>query len=203
MAGKRQVPRKRSPGRQPGHSGTRDAILDAALEQFARHGVDGTSMRAVAAAAGVDPALVRHYFGDKQGLFAATVAHRTVIPQRIAEALLGDPTGIGVRASDVYLSLWEDADTGPMLLALARSASTSSDAAAMLAEVLDARVRGIDATPTNAGRRTQVVLAAAHLFGLAFARHVVKMPQIADLSHDELVALVAPAIQQYLSPRSA
>lgn len=190
--------RKRPSGRRGGDSGTREAILDSARELFAQVGYDGASVRAIAAAAGVDPALIRHFFGDKENLFATVAADRTTIPQIIAESLVGDPATAGHRLADTYLRLWEEPTTQPLLLALVRSASTSDRVASMLRETLMARVppQVIEADPH---RMIRIALAGSHLFGLAAARHIIKMPAVADLSHDDLVAQVAPTIQRYLT----
>lgn len=188
--------RKNPGGRRPGESGTRDAILDAALDLFSERGYDGASVRAIAAAAGVDPALIRHFFGDKSNLFATVVADRTSIPERIARAVGSDPSTAGRAAADAYLRLWEAPDTGPVLLALVRSATTSEHAAAMMREVLGSRVLASVAADPERVRR--FALAGSHLLGVAVARHVVRLPALADLTHDELVDEVAPTIQRYL-----
>ena len=89
------VPRPRTnprTGRRAGNSGTRDAILDAATALFAERGYEGASMRTIAAAAGVDPALIRHFFDDKDTLFATVIADRTIIFQQLAASLPGDPS---------------------------------------------------------------------------------------------------------------
>ena len=191
--------RKRPTGRRAGDSGTRDAILDAARDLFAERGFDGASLRAIATAAGVDPGLIRHFFGDKDTLFATTVAARTTIPQRILASLAGDPAGIGERVTDSYLRMWEEPDTRPILLSLVRSAVTSERAGEMLLEIMGARVRESAATAlADEGLLGGVALAGSHLIGVALARFVVKMPPIVELSHDALVAEVAPAIQRYL-----
>ena len=193
----RAAERKNPGGRRPGDSGTREAILDAARMLFAERGYDGASVRAIASAAGVDPALIRHFFGDKQSLFAATVADRTSLPDRMLGAIAGDPADVGHRFADAYLSLWEDPDTRPMLQALARSAVTSAGAADMVSELLQARIRSRGAV--DDAQALRISLAGAHLLGVAFARYILRMPPLADLPHDALVAEIAPTIQRYLS----
>lgn len=197
--------RRRPSGRRTGDSGTRDAILDAARDLFAERGYDGASLRAIAGAAGVDPALIRHFHADKEHLFAAVIDSRSLVPDRIAAAFPGLPEGLGARFTDTYLGLWEDPATQPILLALLRSATTSAYAAEVLADTLGARIgqqasRGLP-DPT---RTRRFALAAAHLFGVAVGRHVLKLPPLADISRAELVAELAPTIQHYLagSPRS-
>jgi AcrR family transcriptional regulator len=187
---------KRPTGRRTGDSGTRADILDAARNLFADLGYDGASLRAIASAARVDPALIRHFFGDKETLFATTFADRTTIPDRMAAAIAGDPHGIGERVTDIYLRLWEEPDTRPILLSLVKSATTSERAATMLLEILGGRAREASIPDVDSER---VAIAASHLLGVAIARHVVKLPAIVELSREQLVASIAPTIQRYLT----
>lgn len=192
--------RKRPSGRRAGDSGTREAILNSARELFADIGYDGASIRAIATAASVDPALIRHFFGDKATLFATTLADHTTIPQRMADAFVGDPDQVGSRVVDAYLHLWEDDETRHVLLALVRSATTSERAANMLMTVLGARMRdNPHLSQEDPAQGQRVALVASHLLGIAFTRYVIKLPEIASLSHEELVADIAPAIQRYLT----
>ncbi len=185
-------------GRRPGHSGTRDAILDAATRLFAERGYDGASIRTIAAAAGVDPALIRHFFGDKDTLFAAGVADRMIVFERLAASLPGDGASLGHRVADTYLKLWEQPQTRPVLMAIARSATTSDTAASMLRDALTHRIRAHASGPDN-NQPQLLALASSHLFGIAVARHIIKVPAIAQLAHGDLVAQVAPTIQRYLT----
>lgn len=198
MSGNEQYQRRRPSGRRAGDSGTRDAIQDAALTLFAEDGYDATSIRAIAAAAGVDPALVRHFYTDKPTLFAAMFAARLDIPATLAATLAGDPETRGRRLTDTYLRMWDDPATRPTLLALVKAAMTSGSAATMLAEAMGVAMamntQGTGIAPPR------LVLAASHLLGVAIARHILKFPPIVTMTHDELVAAVSPAIQGYLDP---
>lgn len=189
--------RARPTGRRPGDSGTRDAIRDAALRLFAEHGYDGASVRAIAAAADVDPALVRHFYGDKENLFATVVADWTRIGPLLAQTVAAEPATAGREFADAYLGLWERPVVRPILLALVRSAATSPRAAHMLRDLLGSRVR--DAAGGDPERAQRLTLAGASLFGIAFARHVVGVGPIAELAYDDLVDEVAPAVQRYLT----
>lgn len=190
--------RKKPTGRRAGDSGTRDAILDAALDLFAERGFEGASLRAIASQAGVDPALIRHFFGDKETLFATTIADRTAIPGRLVGALHGSPEDLGSRVTDAYLRLWEEPPTRPILLTLVRSATTSELAAQMLREILVGRARD-QARIIDDEHMRRVGLAGAHLLGIAIARHVIQLPAVADIDHDTLVALAAPTVQRFLT----
>src|SRR5919202_2219610 len=119
-------------GRRPGPSTTRGAILDAARRRFADAGYDGASIRAIAADAGVDPAVVLHFFGSKDGLFRAAVGW-PFDPEVIAARVAADgPGGLGPRIARVFLGFWEDPRTRAPLLALLRSAMAHDPAARLL-----------------------------------------------------------------------
>ncbi|GEM_PF-414077 len=190
------APAPRPTGRRPGEGGTREAILDAALDLFAANGIDATSMRAIAARAGVDPALVRHYHRDKESLFAQAVADRLELTPRVRGALAGDPAGRGERVAALYLGLWEDPDVRPVLLALVRSATTSEHAAELFMQTMAARIGPAGSPPMTAQRG--MMLAVSHLIGVAIGRHIIRMPALVDAPLDELVQEIAPAIQRYL-----
>jgi AcrR family transcriptional regulator len=186
-------------GRRSGVSGSRDDILDAASAHFAQRGYEGASLRAIATTAGVDPALIRHFFGDKDALFAAVVSDRSIVFERLAASIPGDQRTIGTRVADTYLRLWEEPDTRPILMAIVRSATTSDKAAAMLTDALAGKVQAQTGT-SDSGQARRMAMAGSQLLGLAIARHIIKTPVLADLTHDELVAEVAPTIQRYFTP---
>jgi len=129
-------------GRRPGPSSTRDEIVAAAAARFAAAGYDATSMRQVAAAAGVDPALVRRFFGDKEGLFTA-VAAALIDPEAAAAAVAAGPPGqAGERVLRYFLGLLGDIQRPGPLLGLVRSAVTSEHAAILMRRFLAGRVLG-------------------------------------------------------------
>lgn len=187
-------------GRRIGDSGTREAILAAAREQFAGKGFDGASLRTIAAGAGVDAGLIRHFFGSKDDLFAATLQIPDEIIQRVLAALAGDRDHLGERMALAYFTLWEDPATAGPLLAIARSAIASDKAGDRLRAILSARVLQ-HATPLLATdqQETRATLAGAHLLGIALARYVLRVESLASLEREALVAMCAPAIQRYLT----
>src|SRR5918999_3493174 len=114
----------RRPGRRPGESGTREAIAGAARRLFAERGYDRTTIRAIAAEAGVDPALVVHFFGSKEALFRAVIEW-PFDPEVLLERLAAPgPESIGRRLARGFLEFWDSADIGPRLQAVLRSAVT-------------------------------------------------------------------------------
>ncbi|WP_062521359.1 TetR/AcrR family transcriptional regulator [Demequina silvatica] len=196
MAGDRVARAVRSAGRRPGVSGTREAILAAALRAFATSGFRGASLRAIANDAGVDPALIRHYFGDKASLFAQAVADGSGIVARMSAVLDQRGPDQGRRAIDAYLGLWEDPDNLAVIRAMIGTAMTAPEALESLRGVLLARV----ASRAPGGADSPgVALAASQLLGLAFARYVIQIPSVAAMPRDELLDLVAPTIDRYLA----
>ena len=195
------VPHKKHPGRRPGTGSTRQDILQAAAGLFSRQGFEKTSVRSIAAEAGVDPALVRHYFGDKEALFINAVTDQVNIPERMAAALEGEASALGERLVQTYLSAWEDEpESRTMMLALMKSAATSENAAAILAGIFTGKIKDSGLLERREDMGLRLGLAASHMLGLGFARYVLKMPLLAGQSREDLVRLLAPVIQNYFTP---
>jgi AcrR family transcriptional regulator len=198
-------------GRRPGDSGTREAIGEAARAQFAEHGYRGATIRGIAAAAAVDPALVHHYYGSKEALFAAAM-RLPLLPSEVMAAALaesaadGGDGSTGARLVSAALTLWESDGLRDTFLGLLRSAVTSEHAAAMLRDfVADSilgtmvRVTGLAERvgPAEAGYRAAMV--ATQMLGLALTRLVLQLPAVADANVDELAATIGPSVERYLS----
>lgn len=188
------------PGRPAGGDGSnREQILQAARAEFAAKGFRGATMRSIAARAGFDVALLAHYFGNKDGLFAATMALPEQATSLLLGALSGDPETQGERLTRSYLSLWEDASSGPQMQVLARSALIHEAAAASMRTIMTGTISRPEIAPLLAGRQVGFTLAMSHLLGIAFIRYLNRIPYIAELDFDTLVARVAPATQLHLN----
>jgi AcrR family transcriptional regulator len=189
-------------GRRKGSPDTREAILAAARETFADRGFDGASIRAIATGAGVDPALVHHYFGTKDELFRATVG-LPVDPVEFVPAVLdGDPDQLGARLVTMFLRIWGDPHTGPVLLAIVRSALAHDLSARILREFLTTQIlrrviNRLDVPPQEAPLRAS--LAASQMVGLGLARFVLRIEPLASADPEAVVAMVAPTLQRYLT----
>jgi AcrR family transcriptional regulator len=192
---------RRGPGRPSDGADRRADILDAARHEFASKGYDGATVRAIARAASVDPALVHHYFGTKERVFTEAMALPMNPSEVLPDMLEGDPAGIGERFARLFFSLWSDEDFRRPMLAMLRSATTSEQGAQMLREfvgtALLARLAANLGAPDAALRASA---AAAQLVGLALLRYVIEVPPVVAATEDELVALVAPTLQRYLVP---
>jgi AcrR family transcriptional regulator len=188
--------RRRGP-RQDGVQ-AREAILDAAREQFAQHGFGGATMRAIAAEAGVDLALLSYYFGSKSGLFVASL-RLPVNPADAIEGLLAQGTGdFGARLVTRLLEVWDDPATGGPLVNVLRSAAGQSELLRdfVAQQILVRLSRAIDAP--DAELRAAAV--ASQVLGFLFLRYVLRVEPIASAGRDDLVALIGPTVQRYVDP---
>lgn len=171
---------------------TRAAILDAAREVFGREGYERATMRAVAAAAGVDAALVVRYFGSKADLFAEAAHLRLDLP-----VLAGlTPEQVADAVVTRFLQVWEDDSA---FLALLRAAATSEDAAARLRRVFAQEALPVIAAAAVDRPQERVALAGSQVIGFAYARYVLEVPLVADLDHDAVRRLLGPAVARLLT----
>jgi AcrR family transcriptional regulator len=194
------APTRARSGRRPGASGTRDAILLAARARFAEVGYDRATIRAIALQAGVDPALVMHFFGSKQRLFLEAI-EVTINPAEVVPALLeGGLDGLGERLARFYLGMWEDPQSRDGVAGILRSAFSHEDAAALVRGYLGSELFGRLAPHIGGEDATlRVELAGSHLIGIAMARYVVMVEPLASANLETIVAMVGPTIQRYLS----
>jgi AcrR family transcriptional regulator len=180
---------------------TRDRILAAAREEFSERGYEKTSVRGIAKAAGVDSALVHHYFGTKEQVFEAAVeiaaAPALNAPDLVAD---GPLDGVGERLTRYIFGVWENPATRMPLLAIVRSAVNNETAAAvfrrLVATQLLRRIAGqLDAPDAE----LRAELAAAQLVGTAMLRYVIKVEPLASADVEQIIARVAPVVQGHLS----
>lgn len=192
------MPRTRS-GRRPGPTTSRDEILTAARASFAERGYAETSVRAVAARAGVDPALVHRFFGSKDDLLMAALSLVMRPDERIPELVKGDRESLGERLVGYFLSVWETPPSRDVMLAMLRSAATNERAAELLRDFVTRELLGRVAAaldPETAPMRA--ALAGSQLVGLAMARYLVRLEPVASASAETVAAAVAPTLQRYL-----
>lgn len=186
-------------GRRPGGPDTRGAILAAARELFAVHGYRGTTIRGVAGAAGVDPALVHHYFGSKDDLFLASL--EAPADPRLVLGAVFEPgvAGAGERLLDAVLGVWDEPEGRRRLLTVVRTGLGEPGGADLLRDgflrLVVTRIRQL--LPAHeADLRAELV--ATQMLGLITARYVLAMEPLASLPRAEVVRLVGPTLQRYL-----
>jgi AcrR family transcriptional regulator len=193
-------------GRPAGGTRNREAILAAAAHQFSELGYDRTSMRAVAAEAGVDQALIAHYFGSKHQLFMDAVEFPLDPAEILPEILAGSRRSIGERLARAQLAVLEDPDARRRLTGLVRAASSERHAAQMLREFLTNEVIGPVAEALGSDEaELRVGLVGSQIIGLVMSRYIVEVEPLASLPADRVVELIAPTLQRYLTqplPRS-
>ena len=189
----------RGRGRRRGGPDTRGQILDAARKSFASKGFAGTTIRAVAGDAGVDPALVHHYFGSKDDLFLAAL-EIPVDPRRLVPTVLdGGVPGAGERLVRLFLSVWDDPQARLPLLGLVRSSLVQDTPETLLRQgvlrmVLDPLRSALP--EREADQRVQLVV--SQMAGLVVARYLLALEPLASMPADEVVAWVGPTVQRYL-----
>lgn len=191
---------KRTRGRpRAGQSDTRGRILTAAIDEFGELGYDGATMRGIAGRAGVDSALVHHYFGTKADLFGETVGAPMRPDLAVPEILAGPRDEVGERMVRYLLEAWEEPDVRRRGVALLRTTIGNKLTTPLLAgflsrELLSRIVRTLETDDAE----VRAALVASQVAGLLIARYVLRLPALAEASVDELVGRVGPTIQRYL-----
>ncbi|WP_176214186.1 TetR/AcrR family transcriptional regulator, partial [Mycobacterium avium] len=187
-------------GRPAGSSGSRERILASARELFARNGIRNTSIRAVAAAAGVDSALVHHYFGTKEKLFAAAV-QIPIDPMQVIGPLREVPVDdLGYALPSMLLPLW-DSEVGAAFIATLRSILAGEEISLFRTFIQD--VIGVEVGPrvdNPAGSGViRIQFVASQLVGVVMARYILELEPFASLPPEQIAATIAPNLQRYLT----
>lgn len=196
------TPDRKRPGRPPGPSDTRERILSSARELFARNGIDNTSIRAIAGDAGVDPALVHHYFGTKTQLFAAAI-QIPIDPMTIIGPMREVPVDqIGHVLPTLLLPLW-DSELGKGFIATLRSllggsAADLSMVRSFLQEVIAVEVGSRVDDPPGTGR-IRVQFVASQLVGVVMARYILELEPFKSLPVQQVAEIIGPNLQRYLT----
>jgi AcrR family transcriptional regulator len=188
-------------GRRPAGADTKTALVEAARAVFTEQGYEGATVRAIAGRAGVDPAMVNHWFGGKEGLFAKAVLQLPLDPaQIVADITVGDVNTVGDRVVRRFLTVW-DSTGGGQFTALLRSVASHEMAVAGLRDLFVknlfgpiTRYAGGDGDPT-----LRATLVASQLIGLGVVRYVARFDPLATADIDTVAAAVGPTIQRYLT----
>jgi AcrR family transcriptional regulator len=188
-------------GRRPGNQDTRGEILTAARHAFAAKGFAGASIRGIAADAGVDAALVHHYFETKEQLFLATVDIPIALTDLLDHVTASGLDGLGDRLIRTILGVW-DSDLQPSLVAAIRTALTDPGLTRSISEFLTLEVisrilKTLDLPEAEASRRAGLV--ASQVLGVIMGRYVLKLPPLVAQSSDDVARAIGPTLQHYLS----
>lgn len=183
-------------GRRPGNPSTRSDIAQVARRHFLAHGYQRTTMRAIAAEAGVDPALVSYYYGSKQGLFGAALALSANPPARLREALAGDSATLPERVVRTLVAAWDDPDEGRPLRVLVAGAAHDPEVARLLRDVVQNEMaRQFADRFAGAGASARAAAFGSQLAGLIVTRYWLQIEPIASMSIDDVVRYTAPGLR--------
>jgi AcrR family transcriptional regulator len=187
-------------GPKPAGTDTRDAIIEAARKQFSEKGYQGTTLRNVGAAAGVDPRLILHYFGSKQQLFVQSL-ELPIDPEMVLERLFAPGPGtIGERAAETIVAVLEDKTSRRVMVSVIRAAASEPEAAELIREMLTTSfLLPVAERVGGSNPQLRATLAASQIVGLGMARHVVGLAPLAGASREQLVRAVAPVFDHYLT----
>ncbi|AKK27370.1 TetR family transcriptional regulator [Mycobacterium sp. EPa45] len=174
-------------------------ILDAARGEFAHNGSAGTTIRAVARAADVDPALVYHYFGSKEGLLDAA----TNPPQRwledVAKTWTTPVPELGAALIRLMLSAWADGEIGPVLRAVLQTAAHEPSTREKLRRVVEGQLMGVSGLGVDdRDRQVRSGLVSSQIMGLAMMRYIWNIEPLASMREEEIVVAVGPNLQRYI-----
>ena len=189
-------------GRRPGRPDTKQAIVDAARELFAEQGFTRATLRSIGARAGVDAALVHHYFGSKRELFVTTVAVPFDPAEIVERIAAGHPGTLGTRLAAAILAAWDDPAARPALVALVRSALADPGLVRPVREFVNAEIIGRLVRAAGSPAREiplRSALVGSQVVGLLVGRYVLELPGLAELPASVLVATVGPVLQGYLT----
>jgi AcrR family transcriptional regulator len=174
-------------------------LLDAARTVFAERGYDGATVRVIAERAGVDPAMVNHWFGGKEPLFVAALNLPADPATILAEALPGDLDKLAERILARILRVWDETG-GAQLATLLQSIAGHEAARSLLREfIVHVLVSRVLSTVAPDQPELRASLLGSQMFGLAFVRYVLKVEPLASADHATIIAAVAPNLQRYLT----
>ncbi|AQA06481.1 TetR family transcriptional regulator [Mycobacterium sp. MS1601] len=174
-------------------------IVSAARDAFADTGWAGTTIRSVARAADVDPALVYHYFGSKEGLLDAATTPEPRFLERVAATWTVPEPELGRALVEALLANWADPEIGPFLKAMLQTAAHEPNTREKLRMVVERSLMGV--SQLGADERDRLVrsgLISSQLMGFALMRYVWKIEPVASMSDTEVAAALAPTLQRYI-----
>lgn len=186
-------------GRRPGAGSSRGAVLEAARREFARVGYDRATVRSVASAAEVDPAVIYHFFGSKAGLLEAALEFP--VPADVVAEFLEGGAPTGEQLITFVLSLWEDPEVAERLTAMLRVAATHPDGSAAVTTLIERVLIGpLTEAIGEPDARLRAGLVASQIAGLALVRLVVPIEPMANSSIAELAGPIGETLDRYLGP---
>jgi AcrR family transcriptional regulator len=188
-------------GRRPGSGNSRQTVLEAARARFASDGFGATTMRRVAADAGVDVSMVMQFFRSKDELFAAVMNIPESALEKLGAVFAGTDEHLGERVVRAFLQAWEGApEESEPLMAMLRNAMVNEQARHQLRDYIESRLIAGAGESLGQDARLRAGLALSMLVGIVTGRQIIGVPILAATDRETLVAAVAPAIQHTLLP---
>lgn len=191
------MPKKPPPGPRDERGVLSARILSAARDEFAQHGWAGATIRAVARGAGVDPALVYHYFGSKEALLDAATDPPARWLEDVARTWTVPSEDLGAALLRLMLGAWADDEVGPVLRAILLTAAHDETTREKLRRVVESSLMGVSQLDTR-DRLVRSGLISSQIMGLAMMRYIWKIEPVASMSDDAVVAAIAPNLQHYI-----
>ncbi|BBA98017.1 putative TetR family transcriptional regulator [Actinacidiphila reveromycinica] len=189
-------------GRRPGAADTRGAVLAAARRLFLEHGYEAVTLRAIAADAGVDAALISYYFGSKRGLFGASMALVANPAEVLVRVLDGDPATLSLRALRAMLAIWDAEETGPALVAMVRNVMTEESFAVLVKEMLEREV--VEKLADRVGgpqAHARAMAFCSQIAGIIMTRYLLALEPIASMPVEDVVRHCGPSLRLALHGR--
>lgn len=188
-------------GRRPGKNNTRQEVLESARALFSSQGFTGTTIRKVAEDAGVDVAQVMQFFRSKQELFMVVMSVPISVLEQFDTVFEGPSEQLGERIVRAYLSAWEgEPEASEPLMAMLRGSMVSEDARKLLSDFIESRLLSSAKAPLGSDAVLRAGLAASMLVGIVTSRNIIVVPTLAEAEQEQLISIIAPAIQQILMP---
>jgi len=190
----------RRPGRRPAGSGTREAILDAARMEFMERGYDGATVRAIAARAGVNHAMIGHFFGSKEDLFATAIDWPFDPAQDIPRVMAGDPDHVGPRLAQFFFEQLEAPRSRHTILTLLRSATSNENATRLLRDFAEREIATqIAACIDRPDAQMRSALIVSQLVGVTLMRHLIGLQPLTAAQRDAIVEPLGEALQSLIA----
>lgn len=187
-------------GRRPGTSGTKEAIERSARGQFGELGYDRATIRGIGRDAGVDPALVMHFFGSKRELFRAVIALPFEPEVVLPEVLAGPRSQMGKRLARFVVELFDDPQRRDVMVGIVRAATAEPASATLVRELATQRiVDAVASTLDSDDAALRADLAASQIIGMALARYIIRFEPLASLPAERVAEAIAPNLQRYLT----
>lgn len=191
-------------GPRPGGTDTRTQILVAAADVFSRDGYQRGSVRGIAREAGVDPALVRHYFASKSELFVEALRPPFDVSEQVTRMATGDPQLVGQRVMAFFVEVWDDSVRGPRMIQLMRAALDHPEVAEFVRTlIIEGVIQRVAAAVGAPNPARAAATAASQVVGLAMLRHAAHIEPLASESSEELIARFGPIFTRLLTDSDA